>query len=653
MRWLVVIIGVCVWVTTASDWLVSYQGVALDTNANPIENGQYQFDFALFSDSSTAEPLWQEQEKNLTVKNGTFVTFLGSQTPLDRVDFSRQLWLSVQRSGTAGKTKMRLLPVASSLYSQNSGHARAADSASVSTVAERAVVADSLAAGFVAGQSVWAQGAAQADTASRALLADSADHARTADTALVAQTALLASALSGEQVYAHTPDAPVGAVMVDSGGFTSFNAGILASDFRNYFAYKLHFNASPLISSNYPGIKLWNAHLKSAWLPHMDKTTGKFFFRYYPNPLDLDGSQNRSEGYRYFTLMALDSLGRLGVGTISPFYKLDVRGSARVRQDSQDNMTLALFENRAGPAKGETVTIGQLAGAGYLNYNAQFLQGSWQSDTEQSGVTSITFAQEGSIRLRTDSAGVSIPQERMRITQHGKVGIGTQNPLEVLHVRSEGSSGVIARFESDVSSIVDKRVGLRYQGKTSEGQRHYVDLFVDPNAGSYGFGHGTGSAGLPISAGIENADIVVKNGRVGIGTDSPSATLDVNGALATTSGSVDASDRRFKNQITPLDSALHKLVQLQGVSFTWDTTNTAGKLFPGGKHHGVIAQDIEPIVPEVVRTDEQGYKYVNYAHLVPLLIESIKQMQQTHTDEIAALKKRIRMLEQQSLQSNK
>lgn len=88
-----------------------------------------------------------------------------------------------------------------------------------------------------------------------------------------------------------------------------------------------------------------------------------------------------------------------------------------------------------------------------------------------------------------------------------------------------------------------------------------------------------------------------------------------------------SSDRRFKQHITALSSPLATITQLQGVSYEFNRAAFSDRNFEAGRQLGFIAQQIEPFVPEVVRTDKDGYKSVQYSQLVPLLIEGIKEQQ--------------------------
>jgi hypothetical protein len=88
-------------------------------------------------------------------------------------------------------------------------------------------------------------------------------------------------------------------------------------------------------------------------------------------------------------------------------------------------------------------------------------------------------------------------------------------------------------------------------------------------------------------------------------------------------GTTYASDGRFKKNIEPLQESLDKVLQLQGVSYEMKTDEFPQKHFDAGTQVGLIAQEVEKIVPEVVTQGPNGYKGIDYAKLVPLLIESI------------------------------
>ena len=82
-----------------------------------------------------------------------------------------------------------------------------------------------------------------------------------------------------------------------------------------------------------------------------------------------------------------------------------------------------------------------------------------------------------------------------------------------------------------------------------------------------------------------------------------------------------ASDVRLKKDIVTLPNALEKILNLRGVSYSWrdETRSTA-------KQVGLIAQEVEKEYPELVSTDKEGIKGVNYSGLVAPLIEAVKTL---------------------------
>ena len=101
---------------------------------------------------------------------------------------------------------------------------------------------------------------------------------------------------------------------------------------------------------------------------------------------------------------------------------------------------------------------------------------------------------------------------------------------------------------------------------------------------------------------------------------------NISGSQIEASGDVIAfssSDRRLKNNITPIKNPLEKMDKIGGYTFDWNEKQDAYK----GHDVGVIAQEIEDILPELVTTRDTGYKAVKYDKIVPLLIESIKELQ--------------------------
>ena len=99
-------------------------------------------------------------------------------------------------------------------------------------------------------------------------------------------------------------------------------------------------------------------------------------------------------------------------------------------------------------------------------------------------------------------------------------------------------------------------------------------------------------------------------------------TFDLGGGDLTVTGDIDAqSDVRVKTNITTIDNALDKVSRLRGVYFERIAD-------PGPRKVGVIAQEVEEVVPELVNTDNQGMKSVSYGNITGLLIEAVKELKE-------------------------
>ena len=90
-----------------------------------------------------------------------------------------------------------------------------------------------------------------------------------------------------------------------------------------------------------------------------------------------------------------------------------------------------------------------------------------------------------------------------------------------------------------------------------------------------------------------------------------------------------SSDKRLKKNIKTVDSALDKVIALRGVTFDWKEG--------GAKAIGLIAQEVEKVIPEIVSQDESGYLGIKYNNLIGVLVEAIKEQQ----EQINTLKKLI------------
>lgn len=134
----------------------------------------------------------------------------------------------------------------------------------------------------------------------------------------------------------------------------------------------------------------------------------------------------------------------------------------------------------------------------------------------------------------------------------------------------------------------------------------------------------------------DNVRLMVRaDGRVGIGTTTPSGTLHVNGDTWNTSGIWQTSDQRFKQNIAVIENPSDILKNIKGYRYDFKAAEFPDRNFNKGRQIGFIAQELKQVVPEAVMQGDDGYLAVNYDMMVPVLVEAYKELK----DEVEALKK--------------
>ena len=314
------------------------------------------------------------------------------------------------------------------------------------------------------------------------------------------------------------------------------------------------------------------------------------------NILNLSTITAQSEGI-YLASNVFVTQGNFGIGTTGPSQKLHVAGKLQVGDDDTPPT--------AGAIRWKGTNFEGFDGFVWKTLDVQATSGGGWTE---------------------DAAG-----NRVYLTNSGrKVGIGTTAPTSRLHVRSIDTIEGAMRVDNPGGNAIvyvstTGNVGI---GTTGPAARLDVVGFT-----------GTSPVLRVSTAAVGGDSIVVSTtGNVGIGTTAPTRRLWVNGDAGGTSSWYNDSDERLKKNITQIDNGLDKVMRLRGVYFEWkDTTN-----HPEGRQVGLIAQEVEKVVPEVV--DKKGEYYsIATANLVPVLIEAIKEQQK----EIEKLRLEIEELRKQ------
>jgi hypothetical protein len=218
-------------------------------------------------------------------------------------------------------------------------------------------------------------------------------------------------------------------------------------------------------------------------------------------------------------------------------------------------------------------------------------------------------------------------------TNTGNVGIGTATPSADLELVSDMTTG--NGMYIDASTVTSgKGLQIEIDGTAMTSSGRALDITRDGSSRFSVDEWGTIRGGVfRVTSGVAS---YISNGTLGIKTSNPSVELDVIGDIEYTGTITDVSDERLKENIVTVYNALDKIRALNGVYFNMIDT-------PEKTEIGVIAQDVQKVLPEAVSVvePEQGYLGVSYTSIIPVLIEAVKDQQK----EIKALEQRIKLLE--------
>jgi hypothetical protein len=135
----------------------------------------------------------------------------------------------------------------------------------------------------------------------------------------------------------------------------------------------------------------------------------------------------------------------------------------------------------------------------------------------------------------------------------------------------------------------------------------------------------TGNAATATTANGLNTSNNYQVSSLGIGTPASGTAGEIRATNDITA--FYSSDKRLKENISPIPNALEKVLQISGNTFDWKSGFSEIHSH-SGTDVGVIAQEVEKVLPQVVTTRENGYKAVQYEKIIALLIEAVKELQE-------------------------
>lgn len=282
--------------------------------------------------------------------------------------------------------------------------------------------------------------------------------------------------------------------------------------------------------------------------------------------------------------------GNTGIGTITPTSKLNVNGQLTIDQKNFGGYGGLLIKGNVPGSNYPNIAF-SVKNVANTDVVSAMIEGNLQNAAVNAESIDLTFS--------TAQSGFGSLSEKLRIKGNGNIGIGTNNPTRPL----------------SFPALVGEKI-LLYPGVAGE-----------TGIGVYGneFRIHSDNAAAKISFGYQD----------NAGNFTQTMWLNNTTSVLTVAGTAYPSDERFKKQITGIKNPLQKLMHLNGVEYYMRTEEFPEMNFSNNRQTGLIAQEVEKVMPSAVyEITDKGYKGVDYAKLVPLLIESIKAQQQ----QIASLK---------------
>jgi hypothetical protein len=286
--------------------------------------------------------------------------------------------------------------------------------------------------------------------------------------------------------------------------------------------------------------------------------------------------------------------------------------------------TTGSYNTAGGEASGFTVDSSSITGSfnTFLGFASSLTTGTFSNATAIG--SNAVVSESNALVLGSFAAS---PMCKLNGCSNTNVGIGTSAPGHLLDV-----AGTVAFDSSGLNNgtnFIDLTFGLNAgEGMSSsrtEGPNQYgIDLFTD----------------------FTRRISIEQHGNVGIGTATPDNLLTVNGSADKPGGGSwgTYSDGRLKNLNGSYNSGLSQVLKLNPVRYRYKSDNAMG-IRDTDEHVGVVAQDVQRVIPEAVTQNSKGYLLVNNDPIIWSMLNAIKEQQ----EEIRALKSELRAT-RQSLQ---
>ncbi|HUU34703.1 MAG TPA: tail fiber domain-containing protein, partial [Vicinamibacterales bacterium] len=284
---------------------------------------------------------------------------------------------------------------------------------------------------------------------------------------------------------------------------------------------------------------------------------------------------------------------------------------AHARVDRSNSIVLGSINFVNGATSDVNVGIGTTSPDGRLEIATQDFASDILITTADGAPDLVTQASEGLLVSPLASASGSL---LFNLRAQGYTGTAFQESANITVRTTEAWTGSASGARIEFSTTPN--------GTTNRANRMVIDH--------------DGEVGINTLTPLDRLHVV---GDIRVGTTGTNGCLKGNGGAAI--AGTCSSDARFKRDITPFGPALERVTALRPVHYFWRAAAFPEKGFGTEQTYGLIAQEVEQVLPEIVTTDADGFKAVDYAKLPLLLLQALRELK----DENDALKARMATFE--------
>ena len=368
------------------------------------------------------------------------------------------------------------------------------------------------------------------------------------------------------------------------------------------------------------------------------------------------------------TRMTINTSGNVGIGTVSPNFKLEVNGQIAVPYAAG-----GVGQGRIGISAGSALLSYLWLDSGIAHWTSTDSVG---MSIEGSGSQYIAFSPGGSEKVRflvNGNVGIATttPSAKLdlygtagsadifavssstnvrlfTIGANGNVGVGTSTPSSKLSVIGNiTATGVISALNFNSSNFRSDGTTSYYPSPSSQSQYAWNWLNHGGGPGVYGGAfQNSGVDYITFGGGISRLDIgnsslnVTSGGNVGLGTTTPSAQLSTTGTVRFSNfgaGSLQtdangnltvSSDEKLKNIQGDFTRGLADILKINPISYKW---NALSGYDTNSTYSGFSAQNIQLAIPEAVSTSSNGFLTLSDRPIIAALVNGVKELSQKIT----------------------